>query len=118
MSDEKIITAGSGDAPSKPPKALRGLRNRLKIKSPMVRKIAIIDLVKLHESVHTTDVPHALAEHLQQEAHPPLQLRLISFLMHTRYTPAIEVMEQLAAREDTDEAVKAALADAIDKLRP
>lgn len=117
MSDERIIKSADDNAAAPPPPELKGLRNRLKIKSPMVRKIAIIDLIKLHESIHTSDVPQALTAHLEKEDHPPLQLRVISFLVHAHYKPALDVMEKLASDEETDASVKTALADAMEKLR-
>lgn len=100
-----------------PPPALRKLSNRLRAKPPLVRKIAMLDLLKQHEALQTHDVPNIFAAHLERETHPPLQLWLITFLTRNHHVASLPAMEKLAMSENITPSVKAALEDAIATLR-
>jgi hypothetical protein len=81
---------------SPPPASLKGLSNRLKIKTPMVRKIAIMDLIHRHEELGTAQAAAVLLEHLGRETQAALQVRVIDFLGKVRCSEARETLEALA----------------------
>lgn len=95
------------------PATLKGLSNRLKIKTTMVRKIAIMDLIHRHEELDTTQVVLVLASHLSRESQSALQSRILDFLVSLGDQAALPLLQQLAKDEATDEALKASLQEAI-----
>lgn len=105
------------DSPSTPPASLKGLSNRLKIKSKMVRKIAIMDLIKHQAQLGTKEVIDVLALHLEREDQPALQLRVIEFLVNSGGAAALPLLQKLAADESTDETLKVSLQEAISKIQ-
>lgn len=76
---------------------LKGLSNRLKIKTPMVRKIAVMDLIKRQDEFGVAKVAQVLLKHLPAESNPQLQVRIIEFLGQSRITEAIEPLEALTS---------------------
>lgn len=104
---------------SAPPASLKGLSNRLKIKSRMVRKIAIMDLIHRHAELGTSQVVSVLIAHLEREDQPALQLRVIEFIeCHLDESlAALPVLEKLFTEDATDAQVKAVAEYAIGKLK-
>lgn len=85
----------------------------------MVRKIAIMDLIKRHDELDTAQVVQVLTAHLEREDQPALQLRVVEFIEShlTHAAAALPVLEKLVADEATDAQVKTAVEYAIVQLK-
>ena len=105
--------------PASPPATLKGLSNRLKIKSKMVHKIAIMDLIHRHAELDTPQVVAALAAYLEREDQPALQLRVIEFFEShpAEAQAALPVLEKIVADNATDAQVKTTAEYAINQLK-
>lgn len=62
------------------PPTLKGLANRLKMPKPMVRKIAIMDLIHRDQQQPDDQAAAVLRDHLGRETDPDLRARIEQYL--------------------------------------